>query len=424
MKLYRSVLAAVFVSLLPVQQAFSANIEEVYVDVIDTGGSTSDLLLKKMATSMQVVCEQLFLDKESVAVESSRGEYSRLLAEIGDRVFTGYELKNVEFDAGRVLRVRMYAKPWSSVIVSPVIDLKFSGIDDATAAELESRLPSLRCELTKAINGASVDAGDWAGGVLRRLVRERVEESLPEFKAAVDVLQYDGGATTVQVIIFPVGQLVRNIKYELRSDDIPNILLMKLKYKYISECEKLRGMPVEYVKANRNVLEKQLTEKLLRERELQIYALKPTVTLEPGADLTVNIVLHSSDYRIWFEGYGDIGRKENNLSGTAHIGKFISGRNELFAEGELVFDDVRWQGSVGMNHHWGRSKWSYRYRMPARENVYRLEYELGPKWKLRAEHYSEQNRNEFAVRYRIHEFLSTEYVYGGKEFYLRVIGNL
>lgn len=38
--------------------------------------------------------------------------------------------------------------------------------------------------------------------------------------------------------------------------------------------------------------------------------------------------------------------------------------------------------------------------------------------------FSGDNRNEFAVRYRIHEFLSAEYVYGGKDFYLRLIGNL
>ncbi|MBQ2134691.1 MAG: hypothetical protein II203_03175 [Phascolarctobacterium sp.] len=53
-----------------------------------------------------------------------------------------------------------------------------------------------------------------------------------------------------------------------------------------------------------------------------------------------------------------------------------------------------------------------------------MEYYLNPKWKLRAEHFANKNRNEYGVRYRIHEFLSAEYVYGGDEFYLRIIGNL
>ena len=49
---------------------------------------------------------------------------------------------------------------------------------------------------------------------------------------------------------------------------------------------------------------------------------------------------------------------------------------------------------------------------------------MSPKWRLRAEHFSGDDRNEYGVRYRIHEFLSAEYVYGGDEFYLRLIGNL
>ena len=63
-------------------------------------------------------------------------------------------------------------------------------------------------------------------------------------------------------------------------------------------------------------------------------------------------------------------------------------------------------------------------RIPLADNVYKLEYNLSPKWRLRAEHFSGDDRNEFAVRYRIHEFLSAEYVYGGDELYLQIIGNL
>lgn len=62
--------------------------------------------------------------------------------------------------------------------------------------------------------------------------------------------------------------------------------------------------------------------------------------------------------------------------------------------------------------------------MPKGDNNYKLEYELSPKWRLRSEYYSKENRNEFGVRYRIHEFLGLEGVYGDDELYLRVIGNL
>lgn len=152
--------------------------------------------------------------------------------------------------------------------------------------------------------------------------------------------------------------------------------------------------------------------------------MRPEVKITPGADLGVNIMIESDDYKIWFEGYGDIGRDKENLSGKAHLGKMISPRDEIFGEAEVILDDVQWRFGTGYTHYWGKSGWSYVRRIPTGDNNYRLEYSLSHKWRLRAEHFSGDNRNEFAVRYRIHEFLSAEYVYGGSEFYLRLIGNL
>ena len=251
MKLNKIFLFAAMTSFLPLQQAFSAPIEQVNVQVIDVQGGTSRLLLDKMANSMQVVATQLFVDKDTENISVAREDYIRLLTEIGDRVFTGYELSNVALNVGQQTQLVLYARPWNSVISQPEIDMQFSGVEPQTAQLLEKRIPMLKEQLAQTISGASVDASDWAGGVLRRMVREQVQHELPEFKAAVDVLQEDG-KTVVQVVIYPVGQLVRNIRYELRSEAIPNILLMQLKYKYLNECDKLRGLPVAYVERHRS----------------------------------------------------------------------------------------------------------------------------------------------------------------------------
>ena len=423
MKLNQILFFAAMVSLLPLQQAFSAPVAQVEVQVVDTQGGTSQLLLEKMGSSMQVVADQLFLERDSEKIAACQADYVHLLQEIGERVFTGYELLDVQMEPGVRTKLVLYARPWSGVIEKPVIDLQFSGVEPQTAKLLEQRIPQLEAQLEQTIRGASVDAGDWAGGVLRKLVREEIARELPEFKAAVDVVQEEN-KTAVQVVIYPVGQLVRTVRYELRSEDIPNILLMQLKYKYQRECDKLRGLPVAYVQRHREELEQQLAAKLMAEQMLKNYQLQPSVQLTPGADMGVNIMLTSHEYKIWFEGYGDIGRSSDNLSGKAHLGKYISPRDEIFAEAEIILDDVDWLFGAGLSHEWGKSSWSYVRRMPMGDNAYRLEYSLSPKWRLRAEHFSGENRNEFGVRYRIHEFLSTEYVYGGDEFYLRIIGNL
>lgn len=423
MKLNKVFLFAAMTSLLPLQQAFCAPITNVNVQVVDVNGGTSQILLDKMSASMQVVADQLFLEKDIEYVAAVQDDYVRLLTEIGDRVFTGYELERIDCNLGSSMSITMHAKAWSGVITSPIIDLQFSGVEPKTAKLLEKRVPALRKELYDTINGASYDAGSWAGGVLRKLVRNQVEQTLPEFKAAVDVVQ-EGNNTLVQVIIYPVGQLVTEIAYELRSEDIPNILLMDLKYEYQAECNKLRGLPVAYVAKHRREIEEQLAEKLASEAIVKQYNLIPIVTINPASEMGISIMLDSKNYKIWFEGYGDVGREKENLSGTAHIGKFISNSGELFGEGRVYLDNVDWRFGLGYTHYWGKSSWTYQHIMPKGDNNYKLEYELSPKWRLRSEYYSKENRNEFGVRYRIHEFLGLEGVYGDDELYLRVIGNL
>ena len=414
---------AAMTSFLPLQQAFSMPIENVDVKIVDVAGGTSMPLLNKMSISMQLVAQQLLLERDVDTLQKSKQEYATLLSDIADRVLTGYYLQSTELTIDKNSQLVLKIRPWNASIENIEVDLQFSGIEKQTSELLESKLPFLKQQLQNTIAGASVDASDWADGVLRKMVRQQVEEVLPEFKVAVDLVN-ETDKTVVQVIIYPVGQLVRNVNYSMRSDAIPNILLMKLKDKYAEECSKLRGLPVSYVERQKQEIEEFLLSKLLKEKEIIEYQLLPRVNIVPEADMAVDILIDSNKYKIWFEGYGDIGRGEDNLSGKAHFGKFVSPKEEVFGEVELVLDNVDWNFGLGYTRYWGKSGWSYIRRIPDGENNYKLEYYLDDKWRLRAEHFSEKNRNEYGVRYRIHEFLSAEYVYGGDEFYLRIIGNL
>ena len=189
------------------------------------------------------------------------------------------------------------------------------------------------------LQGSSADASDWAGGVLRRLVREKVEAELPEFRAAVDVVREDR-RTVIQVVVYPVGQLVQSIDYEMVSQSIPNLLLLNIKQRYAQKTQELRGLPVIYVSRHKEELERSLLAELSAEPEVKRHNLRPSVVLTPGVNSGVRIRLESDEYKIWFEGYGDIGRNENNISGRAHFGKYISKRDEIFGEVGVTLDDV------------------------------------------------------------------------------------
>ena len=403
--------------------AWAEPVTVVQVVVQDSRGGTSIPLLQKMTESMQVVAQQLFLGKGTEKIAGDIPGYEKLLGEVADRVLTGYTTEKVVLAPGKTTVVTFTIFPWSNVIHNPIIDLQFSGVSPTMAAYLQEKMPGLKQRLSGMLEGASLDAVDWAGSVLRTQIRSEVERQLPEFKAAVDLVeQHD--QVILQVVVYPVGEVVRRVQYEMLSRSVPNVLLINMKDRYAEKVNNLRGLPVSFVAQNRRELEDMFLEQLRSEQMVGAYHLTPSVSLVPGVNLLADLTVESKDYKIWFEGYGDIGRRENNLSGRAHMGRYFSPNDEIFAEAGVKLDDVAWDFSGGYAWHEGKTTLSYMRRAPTAENVYRVEYDFGPKWRLRYEYWRGSNVKEYAIRYRIHEFLSGEYVYSTDKSYFRIVGNL
>lgn len=406
----------------------AAPVTKVDVQIKDEAGTTSPVLLQKMEDSMQVVAAQLFNGRDSDFIAADAAGYERLLTEISDRVITGYQTNQVRLSTsdgreGMTVKLVFSVAPWAQTVQKVDVDLQFSGISPFAAEVLQEKVPALKEQLQKTLQGASLDAADWAGSVLRGQVKGSVEEALPDFRAAVDLTTQNGNAV-VQVVIYPVGELVRDVQYSMVSRSIPNILLMKLKYKYADKAKSLQGLPVSYVEMNKETLSKKILQELSDEIQVRRHHLTPQVLIHPGPETQLDISLESHEYKIWFEGYGDIGRKDHNLSGRAHLGKFISRRDEIFGEVGVDLKDVRWDFNAGYAFHYGKATMSYMFRVPADAHVIRAEYDITPKWRLRYEHFGDKKENEYAVRYRIHEFLSGEYVYSTNKSYFRIVGNL
>ena len=418
-----SLIGLCFCLLLMPQTASAATIEGVKVSVVDSTGRTGQALTERMTASMQVVAEQLFLEKDTAQIESVKSDYARLLGEVGERALTGYKVEETVIKLGTSSEIILKLSPWLDVVNDVEVDLKFSGVDQEMSEVVLSKMPELKARIVKTVSGASVDAVDWAGGVLRQKVRQDMESMLPEFRASVDLSQ-TGKKVVVQVIVYPIGQTVHDVKFELLSETVPNILFMKTKERLHEEADELRGLPVDFVKKHRPELEKRLLTSVNEEKVVSLYSLKPTVTITPGTDTVVEIRMEADKYKIWIEGYGDSGRDENNLSGRAHLGKYISDNDELFAEFSVELENMEWEFAPGLAHRHGKTTIAYARRITEHENNYRLEYDVSPKWRLRAEHFSGANINEFGARFRIHEFLSVEYVYSNDKPYLRLIGNL
>ena len=420
---FTSLICFSFWLLLAPHAASAETIGQVKVSVVDSTGRTGQALMERMTASMQVVAEQLFLEKDTAQIDPVKSDYARLLGEVGERALTGYKVEETLIKLGPSSEIVFKLSPWLDVVNDVQVDLEFSGIDPSMSEVLLEKMPELKARIVRTVSGASIDAVDWAGGVLRQKVRQDMETMLPEFRASVDLSQ-QGKKVVAQVIVYPVGQTVHDVQFELLSETVPNILFLKTKERLHEKADELRGLPVDFVKKHRVELENRLLASVNEEKVVDLYSLKPTVTITPGTVTIVEIRMEAAKYKIWFEGYGDSGRSENNLIGRAHFGKYISENDELFAEFSVELENMEWEFAPGLAHRNGKTTVAYARRISDHENNYRLEYDVSPKWRLRAEHFSGTNVNEFGARFRIHEFLSVEYVYSNDKPYLRLIGNL
>ena len=422
-KKWQRFLGLIFILMFLPAVALAAPIEHVQINIQDSGQRAGKVLLGRMSSSMQVVAEQLLLDREIGKVSTTQDEYANLLQEVADRVLTGYQVEKVSLAIGDTTQVNILLSPWGKVIEDVQVDIRFSDVDDHMAKELLNKMPQLRAKIKDTVLGASVDATDWAGGILRQMIRADVAEALPNFKAAIDLIRQEDKAV-VQVVIYPVGKLVQNVRLEILSDNMPNILFVETNKVFGQEVSNLRGLPVQYVKDNIDSVSNSLLEVLKEQKTIKLYGIIPTLVIVPGTETLVKARLDSPHYKVWFEGYSDIGRDGQNISGVAHIGKYISPQDEFFVETSVMFNPVSWELAPGYMHKLGRFSLGYARRVSNEENNYRLEYKFSSRWKIRAEHFSGKANNEFGLRYRIHEFLSAEYVYANDKAYLRIVGNL
>ncbi|MDR2005936.1 MAG: hypothetical protein LBP78_01650 [Acidaminococcales bacterium] len=398
-------------------------VEEITVNVFDVTGNAGAPVLARMAYSMKAAGEQIMAGKPVDYIEFNNYMYSTVLADVANRVFTGYNTEEILITPGEETIVDFYVRPWGPVTDEVKVAVHFSGADELWFDLFQEETDTLRLAAGRILKGISVDAVDWAGILAKKAIRETLEAQMPYFKATADVY-LDGNAVVADIVLSPVGRNVQGVNYELRSYTMPTLVLNDARKRLGDYAGKLRGLPVEFVARYEKEIKKIIKARAEEERIARQYGLKAGVELSAGVDADVVIELDSEEYRFWIEGYIDIARADSSASGRAHIGRLISRKDEIFLEATFYTNEVRWKVDPGISRRWANTALSALYRLPDRKAGVRLEIEFLKNWLLRAERFVSARRPEFALRYRLHEFLAFEFIVGEKENYFRVVGNL
>ena len=380
-------------------------------------------VVRRMSESVKTIGEHLLLGHSTIEVNQRRDHYERLVRDVFERVLIGYTIEKVEITPGLVTEIQIYIAPWGDTVREVEVKVDYNGIATEALALIQEDMGKLELKIETALLGLPVDAVDWATGVARELIRELLQRQLPEFHFSLDVEA--GAATAVRLSLFPTGELVRETRVSLRSTTLPNLLLVHARPAVELEAASLRGLPVAYVERRLSYFTEKVRLAAQNDPVVHQFDLAVVPLVRPGTDAEVAVSVEAETYRISAEVFLDIGRDRDNISGKAHIGRKLGRQDEVFLELKVLPGTMTWEFMPGWGHRFGNDTWAgIRYRTNDQQWAGWLEQNLGGRWSLRAERWPNLNRNEVGIRYKLHDFLSAEFVLSNELQWLRLVGHL
>ena len=397
-------------------------VEEIQVEIVATNAPSAKVQ-RRMSESVKIIGEHLLLGRSTIDVATRRDYYERLVRDVFDRVLIGYTVEKVEIDPARTTKIKLRVIPWGDTVRNVTIRVDYSGIAPEAIALVKQDLGKLETEIQAALVGLPVDAVDWATGVARELIREILRRQLPEFHFSLDVEA--GKDTAVRLSLFPTGQIVREARVSLRSQTIPNLLLVHARPAIEEQVRSMRGLPVAYVERHLAYFTERVRTTALTDPVIRQFTLNVLPKVTPGQDTEVWVNVETDRFRITAEVLLDTGKDRENISAKAHLGQKIGKQDELFLELKVLPGMMTWEFMPGWGHQFGSDTWAgLRYRTNDREWMGWLEQGLGGRWSLRAERWSGLDRNEIGLRYKLHDFLSVEFIMTNDRSWLRMVGHL
>ena len=378
---------------------------------------------RRMEKSVQTIGEHILLGHRPEEVTEARDSYERLVKEIFDRVLVGYSVSQVRIAAGTDTKLYVTVEPWGEIVRQVDVNLDMSGLSPSAQELVRGDIAGLQNAIKSVLIGLPVESVDWAGGISKSLLREMLVEQLPEFRSNLEI--NSGVKTTINVSLVPVGVTVQDVSVAIHSQTIPNLLLLEAKPAVEKSAEILRGLPVDFIERHKGYFVERIRSAAAGHPVTARYGLTINPALRTGAETEVILNVDTDKYKVWLEGYLDMDRSKDNTSVKGHLGKNIGKADEIFTEITFVPSSVKWTFEPGWGHQLGANATvGFKANSTHWYGVGYYQQHLSSLWSLRLERTPALNRNELGIRYKIHEFLSAEYIITGEENWLRLVGNL
>lgn len=423
---YSHILAAIFligIMLMPgVAKASDEVVEKVSV-TIKASQTPPSRIAKRMSASVGTVGEQMLVGRNISEVDRNKGVYEKLIQEIFDRVVVGYSVESVTLTSGASTMLTVTVAPWGDVVTEVALEMDYGTIAPELIDLVKKDMGKVQEQVDEVLIGLPIDAVDWAGGISKIVIRELLSSQLPEFHTNFEIIP--GARTIVKLSLSPKGATVQDVHVSLRSHTIPNLLLMAVRPTVDQASKNLVGLPVAFIERHHDYFTARLANHAAQNPLTKNYGLHLTPIINAGVDTEIVLDAETDKYKVSIEGYMDMGRKEENTSLRLHAGKFMGKKDEIFTEVNFIPSTVTWNFVPGWGHTFSAGITAgIKYDISEKRNILWLQHDVNRNISLRFERTPKTGQNEFGIRYKMHDFLSAEYVFTQKNTWLRLISNL
>lgn len=405
--------------------AKAAPIEKVDVSLSAVGGDLPPAVEKRVISSISSIGNRVLVGKEESLFSLNSSAYNKVLADIINRVVIGYVVSDLSVSYGRDTALHVTLQPVGQIIRHVDTEIDYGGLTPEAARYVAADTADVPALMDNLLIGLPVDSVGWAESVSQSAGRDLLSSILPEFQANFEV--ESGENTKVKIYLIPQGKIVRSSRLTFEKTTIPRLLMLRAAEETETALSALRGLPVDFVTRHSGQISSDMNDILKKDSFIQKYGIATDTTLVSGetAELRVNAL--TDHWVIRTEVWLDAGRDgDKNTAVEGLLGHYIGRHSTVFGEARFYPGPMDWNVYGGFSHQFGSfMDLGYKYDFVDNANHIFGNVPIGNKFSLRYDRDFKKRENEFGFSYKIHNYITLEYVYNDEDGkWLRLIANL
>lgn len=403
----------------------AAPVETVTVGVSSAEGALPASVEKRIRASISAIGSRVLSGKDDSIFLLNQPAYNKVLSDIVNRVVVGYVVADLSVSYGPETHIAVTLQPVGRLIRDVETSIDYGNLSPEAEALVREDLAGMESRMSALLTGLPVDSVGWAESVSESAGRELLAGALPEFQATFDV--ESGEHTKVRIYLIPQGEIVRTGVLTFRNTTIPRLFMYSAAEKTEQRLRDLEGLPIAFVARHREAIEDALRDELCADPFIRKYEIEIGTELFAGAKTELKVDALTDHWLIQTEFWLDAGRDgDRSTAFQGLLGHYVGGKDMVFGEVRLYPGPMDWNVYGGWMHRFGGEyRLGYAYDFIEKSSHVRAEKDFGDRWRFRYDRDFREKNNEYGLSYRIHNYMTVEYVYNDDEGkWVRFIANL